>query len=143
MYPGAGTPIQTAIDDAGEGDTIYVHEGLYVENVDVEKRLTLAGEGAGVVTVTAADSSDPVFEVTADYVNISGFTATGAVSYSYYVIGIYLSSADHCNISENNCSNNRCGICLGYSSNNTLVSNTANSNGGDGIVLTSSSDNTL
>ncbi len=41
VYPGAGTPIQDAIDDAGEGDTIYVHEGEYCENVDVDKRVTL------------------------------------------------------------------------------------------------------
>ena len=53
VYPGAGTPIQTAIDGAGEGDTIYVHAGTYVENLDVRKRLTLIGDGADVVTVRA------------------------------------------------------------------------------------------
>jgi len=41
-YPGADTPIQTAIDGAG-GDAIYVHAGTYVENVDVDKRITLIG----------------------------------------------------------------------------------------------------
>ena len=46
VYPGAGTPIQDAIDGAGAGDTIYVHEGTYVENVDVWKRVTLAGTDA-------------------------------------------------------------------------------------------------
>ena len=44
VYPGEGTPIQTAIDGAGEGDTIYVHAGTYVENVD--ERVTLEGDGA-------------------------------------------------------------------------------------------------
>ena len=47
VYPGVGTPIQDAIDDAGEGDTIYVHAGTYVKNVDVWKRVTLIGDGAG------------------------------------------------------------------------------------------------
>jgi nitrous oxidase accessory protein NosD len=44
VYPGES--IQDAIGDAGEGDTICVHEGTYVENVDVGKRLTLIGNGA-------------------------------------------------------------------------------------------------
>ena len=43
VYPGEGTPIQDAIDGAAEGDTIYVHAGTYVENVNVWKRLTIEG----------------------------------------------------------------------------------------------------
>ena len=58
VYPGAGTPIQDVIDGAGEGDTIYVHAGMYVENVDVDKQVTLIGDGADVVTVRAADAAD-------------------------------------------------------------------------------------
>ena len=54
VYPGVGTPIQDAIDGAGAGDTIYVHAGAYVENVDVNKRVTLIGDGADVVTVRVA-----------------------------------------------------------------------------------------
>ena len=52
VYLGAGTPIQMAIDGAGEGDTIYVHAGTYVENVDVYKRVTLIGDGV-IVEVAA------------------------------------------------------------------------------------------
>ncbi len=37
---GAGTPIQDATCGAGEGDMSYVHEGTYVKNLDVGKRLT-------------------------------------------------------------------------------------------------------
>ena len=50
VYPGEGTAIQTAIDGAGEGDTIYVHAGTYDENVDVDKRVTLEDDDADVVT---------------------------------------------------------------------------------------------
>jgi len=46
VYPGVGTPIQDAVDGAGAGDTIYVHAGTYDENADVDKRITLIGEGA-------------------------------------------------------------------------------------------------
>ncbi|GAI07439.1 unnamed protein product, partial [marine sediment metagenome] len=54
--------IQYAINDAGvsAGDTINVAAGTYNETVEVNKELTLQGEGKDVVTVTAADSDDYV-----------------------------------------------------------------------------------
>ena len=51
-------PIQDAVDGAGDGDMIYVHAGTYVENVDADKRVTLIGDDADVVTVRAADAED-------------------------------------------------------------------------------------
>ena len=140
VYPGAGTPIQTTIDGAGAGDTIYVHAGEYVENVDVDKRVTLVGDGADVVAVRAADAEGHVFNVTTDWVNVSGFAVAGA---GYSKAGIRLSNGvDHCNIYNNNASSNGCGICLSDSSSNTLESNTASYNY-NGIYLYSSSDNML
>jgi len=135
-------PIQAAVDNAGSDETICVKAGSYTENVDIAKRITLAGEGAGVVTVTAANPGDHVFYVAADYVNISGFNATGATTYPG--AGIYLSGADHCDISDNDCSYNGYGIWLYSSSSNTLANNTANSNNECGISLGLSSNyNTL
>jgi len=122
------TTIQAAVDAASAGDTIEVASGTYHENVDVYKQLTLIGDGADVVTVEAADASDHVFEVTVDRVNISGFAVTGATK-SYSSAGIYLSGADHCNISNNIASNNSVGIYIGYSSNNTLSNNNCSNNG--------------
>ncbi|CAD7774989.1 MAG: Periplasmic copper-binding protein (NosD) [Candidatus Methanoperedenaceae archaeon GB50] len=140
VYPGAGTPIQDATCGAGEGDTIYVHEGTYVENVDVGKRLTLIGEGADEVTVQAADASDHVFNITADWVDISGFTVTGTTGGGK--AGIYLHHVEYCNISNNNALNNRNGIDLLYSDNNTVSGINASDNNG-GILLINSSNNTL
>jgi parallel beta-helix repeat protein len=112
-------PMQAAVDSAAAGDTIYVWNGSYTENVNVYKRLTLVGDGADVVTVTAADSGDHVFEVTADYVNISGFTMTGTTGWG--AAGISLHSTDHCNVSDNTANSNYwCGIYMEFSKNNTL-----------------------
>jgi parallel beta-helix repeat protein len=140
VYPGAGTPIQTAIDGAEAGDTIYVHAGTYVENVDVDKRVTLVSDGADVVTVWASSAEDHVFEVTADWVNVSGFTVAGA---SGGTAGVYLNGADHCNISDNTASNNCRGIYLHhYSSNNVLIENNVSDNN-HGIDLRHYSSNNV
>lgn len=143
LHVGSGqtySTIRGAVDVAGDGDVIIVHAGSYTENVDVDKRLTLEGEGADAVTVTAASSAS-VFWVTADYVNISGFTVTGAGGYE--MSGIYLCRANHCNISDNNAPDNRYGIHLDDSDNNNLANNDLSNNNMYSIWLNSSSNNTL
>ncbi|PXF61641.1 MAG: hypothetical protein C4B59_03590 [Candidatus Methanogaster sp.] len=137
------TKIQDAVNNAAVGDTIFVYNGSYTENVDVSKELTLQGEGADVVTVTAASPDDYVFEVTGNYVNISGFTATGTIGPYIYKAGICLINASHCNISDNIASNNYYGIGVGSSNNNTLTNNNASDNKFGGIGLGSSNSNTL
>ena len=80
-YPDADfTRIQHAVDAASPGDTIIVKDGIYTENVDVNKdHLTIRSEsGAKSTIVQAADSDDHVFEVTADCVEIRKFTVRRA-----------------------------------------------------------------
>jgi parallel beta-helix repeat protein len=112
---------------ADAGDSIFVWNGSYTENVDVgTTHLTLEGEGADVVTMTAASIYDHVFEVTADYVNISGFNVTGATGEGTgeEETGICLYYVDHCDISDNSALNSRCGIYLRSSNYNMLQNNT-------------------
>ena len=134
--------IQDAVDAADAGDVIYVWNGSYYENVDVgTAHLTLEGEGADVVTVTAADPSESVFEVYADYVNISGFTVRGAIDYE--MAGIHLTNADYCNISRTNAYRNYCSIGMWHSRNNTLTNNTMSNNDRGIYLYDSSGNNTL
>ena len=134
--------IQEGVDDADDGDTVIVYAGEYRENVRVGKSITLEGVGADVVTVRSASAYAHVFEVTADWVNISGFTATGTTG-SWGAAVIYLIWADHCTISDNNALNSRYGLGMDGSSNNTLTGNTASNNVDCGIVLYDSSNNML
>ncbi len=134
------TPIQFAINNATADDSIYVYNGSYNENVDVNKSLTLEGEGADVVNVTAASPADHVFNVIANNVTISGFNVSGATGEN--MTGIYV-TADNCNISNNIAANNDYGIFLHSSSYNILSDNIADSNREIGIVLFESSNNNL
>jgi len=137
------TTIQQAVNAASSGDTIIVRDGTYTENVDVNTaNLTIKSEnGTANCIVNASNPSDDVFQVTANYVNITGFTVENATGTDK--AGIYLGSADHCNISSNNATSNDYGICLSFSSNNTLSNNTASNNTWDGIHLDYSSNNTF
>jgi len=137
--------ISGAVDAASEGDVIIVHAGNYIENVDVNKRLDLRGAGADVVTVTAVDPNDHVFDVCASRVNISGFTVTGATGYypclcedneaSGIILHPFLfrypynnTLKNRCNIFDNNILKNRCGISLASSSYNILTNNNISNN---------------
>jgi parallel beta-helix repeat protein len=143
IFNSSSTPIQAAVNNANEGENICVKDGTYYENVVVNvTHLTIHSEnGSANCIVTALDSSDHVFNVTEDYVNITRFTVENATGSGK--AGIYLGNVEHCNISDNNVTNNDYGIYLDYSSNNSLTSNTANSNNYCGILLSSSSNNTL
>ena len=142
---GGNQTIQQAVNNATANDIIIVRDGTYNENVDVNvTHLTIISEnGSASTVVQAASTNDHVFEVTANYVNVSGFTAKGATGWPK--AGIYLgTSVEHCNVSDNNVSNNNYGIYLDSSSNNnTFTSNTANSNYNYGIYMDSSDNNTF
>ena len=130
--------IQYAVNDdtVTEGDTIIVRNGTYEENVNVnmDERVTIKAEYKYNATVNASDSGDHVFDVTKDWVNISGFRVTNA-STGAGTAGIYLApTTDHCNISYNNATDNYVGIRLNKSSYNNISHNNASGNdGGSGI----------
>ena len=103
--------IQWAVDNATAGDTIIVRDGTY---------LTIKSEnGSASTIVQAAHLNDHVFEVTANYVNISGFRITGSrgvwgmPGLGIVASGIGLYTANYRNVSDNILSENACGIHLG------------------------------
>jgi len=143
------TTIQAAIDDSDtlNGHVIEVEDGVFVENINVDKRLTIRSEnGSGNCIVQSASPGDHVFEVTVDHVNISGFTIKGAAGTApagIYIAGIYLGYVDHSNISDNIAMNNGYyGILLRNSSYNSLISNIVLLND-EGIRLWMSSNNNI
>ncbi len=48
----SGQSIQKAINEASEGDTILVHNGIYYEKITIDKAIVLKAESGGDVTLT-------------------------------------------------------------------------------------------
>ncbi|KKH47334.1 hypothetical protein EO93_12880 [Methanosarcina sp. 1.H.A.2.2] len=145
--PADFTSIQAAVNAASPGATIIVRNGTYTENVDVDRAVTIISEsGPEYTEVKAANPKDSVFYVTANAVNISGFSICGGSEYysssSYATAGIWLYEARDCNISGNLLSDNCCGIYVIGSGNCTLNGNRAESNE-IGIYLYGSEGNSL
>ena len=165
--PGNYSKIQDAIDNASDGDTIFVYCGIYNENVSVNKSLNLIGEDKAKTIIDEGGwfyGKEDVINISADDVTISGFTLTGCAGYkdkagikiqsSYNIIynniiydnerGIYLLNSSFNNTICNNFISNSAysGIYLYASSNNTLYGNTISITG-PGISLLQSSYNLI
>jgi uncharacterized repeat protein (TIGR01451 family) len=130
------TSIQTAIDKASEGDTVFVYTGTYTEHVLVNKSINLIGENRDNTTISGNGTAD-VVSVTANGVVISGFTVKNSGK-SYLYGGIKLIEVNKCSIMGNNLSSNRfAGIILHSASNNIIRDNIISQNNGTGFSIRS------
>ena len=139
---GAGnyTTIQDAVNDASGGDTIYVYSGEYSRKLEINKILTLTGENREN-TIISGDTAGNVVKITANYVNISGFTIKNPVGSEMKCI--MMDGITNCKITNNIIKNSYDGIYLLGSNENSLIGNTIKDNDGNGIFVYSSNDNIL
>jgi len=72
------TKIQDAIDNASDGDTVFVYDDSspYYENLIVDKSITLKGENKETTVINGSDS-EIVVNISSDNVILSGFTVLG------------------------------------------------------------------
>lgn len=95
--------IQEAINAANLGDTVFVYNGTYYENVVVNKTLTLAGQSAAT-TIVNGSGGTVMYVEEVDDVTIDGFTICSGGS------GIYVRNSQRGTISGNNITRNDKGI---------------------------------
>ena len=93
--------IQSAVNAANPGDTIFVYPGTYIEQVIINKALSVTGSGVEN-TLIAGDEDGNVVKITANGVEMSGFTVTGTGS-NPTAGSIFLDGVTGCRIENNSC----------------------------------------
>jgi len=132
MVPDQYPSIQEAINNAEEGDTIYVRAGIYYEHLTIDKTISLVGENRNTI-LDGNGTGSPVY-IIANSVMITGFKIRNS-RFEYLYSGIRVEGSNYNNINGNTLVNNFDGIFLTYSSNNTICNNIIMNNDWNGIHL--------
>jgi len=132
------TTIQDAVNGSTDGnDTIFVYNGTYHEQVEVNVTTTLVGNGTNTTIVDSAKFHGP-FKLLADNITISGFRCINSgVSGS----GIKIMSENN-TVYGNLLEKNDYGIRVYYGKNNSIFENVFRGNN-VGIYLQHSEDNII
>jgi len=151
--------IQDAINDASDGDTVFVYDDSspYYENVAVNKSITLIGENMNT-TVIDGNGSYNIIHVLVDGIEINNFTVQNGIlgiNSSYGVIiknvivkeneyGIffrYIPESNTTKIMYSIITQNDYGIHLAVTSNVYIYGNRVDDNNIAGIFITTSCEN--
>jgi len=136
--PDEYSSISSALEYASEGDVIFVKSGVYYENPEIRKSVSLVAEDDENTIVIGAGGEErgarAVFTILAPNVEISNFGIT-SLSYSSATIhatGI-LVGGDNCKITGNNIYNTYYGIFASVQSNTFISKNNIKATLKDGI----------
>jgi parallel beta-helix repeat protein len=135
--------IQDAIDNASDGDTIYVYSGTYFEDVKINTSIVLQGEDkeSTIIHGGGFGSGDAVVLVSANNVEITGFSIRNSCPF-WPGAGIELFRNEQCIITDNILHDCFIGIRTFITSDSTIKMNTILYND-IGIYVQSSKRNTI
>lgn len=122
--------IQSAINKALAGDTVYLLKGFYREHsIEIKKKLTIIGKDYPVID---AENKYEVITISADYVTIQGLQIqnTGRSSMTD-MAGIRVLNVSNATISNNKLINNTYGVYLQNAANCSISGNIIHSNSVD------------
>ena len=130
--------IQEAIDAAPNNNTIFILSGHYIENLHINKSLTIIGENVHTTIIDGNETDDTII-IDNNSVIISNCTIINS-SKDGNDAGIHINS-EYVIIKNNIISNNNCGIYTNRASYNNIHNNTFKLNTGYGLYAYSSSNN--
>jgi len=132
------TTIQGAIDDALDGDTVFVYDDSspYYENININKKLKLIGENKDT-TIIDGINDKIVVNITTNGVTVSGFTIQRCAK---WYAGIVIRS-NYNIITGNMFINDDRGILILYSNGNRITDNYFSDNPWYAICLSNSNYN--
>jgi parallel beta-helix repeat protein len=136
--PGNYTEIQDAIDNASDGDTVFVFSGIYPANIIVNKSIKIIGENRESTIIQEGHNG---VTINANEVTLTGFTIRKNGGY-WNQCGIYVSSSNS-NISDNNVIDNWNGIFLEFSSYLIIHNNKISDNRWHGFRMEYSSNSDI
>ena len=137
--PTGYSTIQEAINIATPGDTIFVHNGTYYEDIVINKSVSLIGENRDLTIIYGGYKAIYVVSIAADDVNIEGFTIK-KVGLVPFISGIAVVSRGGNIIHNNKIADIYKGLVIIYSANNVVSGNIISDNY-YGVSLYSSSNN--
>ncbi len=133
------TTIQSAVDAANAGDTIFVSQGTYVENLKIDKQVRIWSDSRNPenTVIKPADPAESTVEITANRVTFSGFGVEDSEK-----AGILLTGATNCYVNNNRVQNSEYGILLQDAKSNDINGNIITLNEA-GVRLEGSNSNTI
>jgi parallel beta-helix repeat protein len=161
--PGNYTKIQDAVDNASDGDTVFVYDDSapYEENIAINVSIQLLGEDRNTTSIEGGHYAISIY---VDHVTVSGFRIRNVGDFwnccGFYVVsdentivhniikdnlrmnGVYLYGSSYNTVEGNLIENNNYhGIRMEYATHNRILNNTVINNRGYGIYLWESTDN--
>ena len=120
--------IQEAINNAGEGDTVYVRAGTYYENLIINKTVSLFGENKSTTIIVGNGTDSVIWSVaspTWPHFVVSGFTIRNG--------GLGIWCGNNAEIKDNIISHNNIGIEMMYD--NIVIQNMIHNNKWGGLLV--------
>jgi len=127
--------MQQAINNARDGDTIFVSSGTYLENLVLTKSLTLTGENKNNTVIDGGGTGNVVLVKTVNDTAVSDFTMRGSGCGCAARSGIHLQNSYNSSVTSNIITDNGYGIQLSDSDSCTIRCNIVANNDWLAIAL--------